>query len=47
MTQEIDLELNWKKDIQKEIFEMMNQSNLYNIKFSDKPPYWVAVGFKK
>ena len=36
-----------KRYSKKEIFEMMDQSNLYDIKFSDEPPYWVAVGFKK
>ena len=32
---------------QKEIFEMMERSGLKNIVFSNKSPYWVAVGFKK
>ena len=30
-----------------EIKEMMTRANLINIKFSDKEPFWVAVGYKK
>ena len=31
----------------KDIFIMMIESGLENIKFSDKAPYWCAVGYKK
>ena len=30
-----------------EIYKMMKVSGLINIKFSEKSPYWVAVGIKK
>ena len=30
-----------------EIFTMMKDCGLTNIKFSDKVPFWVAVGIKK
>ena len=30
----------------KEILKMMNKAGLNRVKFSDKEPYWVAVGFK-
>ena len=30
----------------KEIFEMMKDSGLTDIKFSKKTPYWVAIGIK-
>ena len=29
-----------------EIYEMINESRLKNIKFSDKSPFWVVVGEK-
>ena len=38
------LEQRFTKD---EINEMMLSAGLINIKFSDKIPYWVAVGEKK
>ena len=31
----------------KEILEMMLDCDLVNIKFSEKTPFWVAVGEKK
>jgi hypothetical protein len=31
----------------KEINQMLLEAGLINIKFSDKIPFWVAVGFKK
>ena len=31
----------------KEILEMMEESGLTNIKFSNSIPFWVAVGVKK
>ena len=35
-----------KRFTKKEILEMMNKSGLTNVKFSDKLPFWVAVGEK-
>ena len=35
-----------KRYSKKEIQTMMTRSQLNNIKFSKKPPYWVAVGTK-
>ena len=31
----------------KEILKMMEEAGLINIKFSEKTPFWVAVGVKK
>ena len=36
-----------KRYTKNEIKEMMTRANLINIKFSDKEPFWVAVGYKK
>ena len=36
-----------KRFSRKEIKKMMISSGLKNIKFSDKAPYWCAVGYKK
>ena len=36
-----------KRFSRKEIKKMMISSGLKNIKFSEKAPYWCAVGFKK
>ena len=30
----------------KDILEMMNNSGLHRVQFSEDEPYWVAVGFK-
>jgi len=35
-----------KRFSKKEIEILMKRSQLKNIKFSSKPPYWVAVGTK-
>ena len=36
-----------KRYTKNEIKEMMTRANLINITFSDKEPFWVAVGYKK
>ena len=35
-----------KRFTKTEISEMMKEADLKNIKFSDKSPFWVAVGEK-
>ena len=36
-----------KRFTKKEIYKMMEESGLENIKFRKKPPFWTAIGFKK
>ena len=36
-----------KRYTKKQIKNMLEKAGLHNIKFSQKPPYWCAVGFKK
>ena len=36
-----------KRFSKKEIFSMMKNNGLVNIRFSDTAPFWCAVGFKK
>ena len=36
-----------KRFSKKQIFKMMKNSGLKNVKFSDTAPFWCAIGFKK
>ena len=36
-----------KRFTKKEIYKMMKESGLMNIKFKDGEPFWTAIGFKK
>ena len=36
-----------KRFTKKEIYKMMAESGLENIKFRNSPPFWTAIGYKK